>query len=293
MSNISSNADINDSQDPIQLMDLPDRPSEMDLLDYIVLNICGNVDKKKVYFKGAYMLTNILKTESRMTHDVDMSVVDKEIADEINRVLTLIGERLLSAGVISKFEVREMLPKRSGGIWTWHINNAGQEAGYVGVDISYSDTDLGVVNYSIAGSELYGFSVSRMLADKIMASQGRKIWRRMKDFFDIYVITSSTLVTIDFYEIVNCLRAREFTIDPDTYPFSEEKFSGLKVAWERNTFTTSLADVRIDYPFHDVIKMYDSFVPPILEAYKTGNPFLKLHWFRAERCWREDKWKER
>lgn len=147
--------------------------------------------KEEVFLKGNVLLNQILRDSARGTKDLDMSVISEELYDTvIVPKLKEFGDNLISNGLAVIYVIKDISRKTSGGI---DIKNGNNETVY-SVDISLSDINpLGVVYYSFGGNEFLGSSINKILADKCLSTLSVKRFRRIKDFYDIYIIVKSSL----------------------------------------------------------------------------------------------------
>ena len=199
--------------------------SEREMLDYMVLVLTRRLQKPKA-FKGGYLLNQLLGRQSRMTHDVDFSIDDAETYTLVKAILTEIGDYFVDTGLIAKYSVKETIaPRQSGGIDFY--GESGKKI--LGVDVGLHSLSWGVTAYEFDIASLDGFTVERMLADKIMAILSRKRFRRPKDLYDFWVITNN--FDFDPRLILQFIEKRG-AAEWDNIPFSDTILVEYKKAWD-------------------------------------------------------------
>ena len=212
--------------------DLCENPTNQDMLDYMALVTARFLNCQKA-FKGGYMLNQLLKEESRMTHDIDFSIMEKSQYGDIKVVLKELGDFFIAKGLASKYVVKETIEERSsGGIDIYRDGPNGLEK-ILGIDIGLHSLLYGIKRCNITIGSVEAFSVERMLSDKILAILSRKRFRRTKDLYDFYVIVNR--FDFSYNELVYCLDNRE-NYDKavwDNIPFSEIVLEQYKIAWDK------------------------------------------------------------
>ncbi|MCM1172519.1 MAG: nucleotidyl transferase AbiEii/AbiGii toxin family protein [Clostridium sp.] len=230
-------------------VELPDNPTNQDMLDYMVLVIARYVSCDKA-FKGGYMLNQLLPSESRMTHDADFSIAKKEDYDEIKNILVKIAQKFKKNGLIKTYKVKdEITETSSGGIDIYDM----QGVKILGVDVGLHDISWGVKSYDFKIVTSKAFEVERMLSDKVTAITTRKRFRRTKDLYDVFVITSN----FDFdYKKLQQYVAMHDTVQWENLPFSEEILVQYEHAWDKLILTNMLGENLNKPAFNIVLKRY-------------------------------------
>lgn len=203
--------------------------SDIEILDYVTLQLCHCLDTTKMAFKGGYILNKIITQEiPRATMDVDFSISIKEYYDNVKIVLNDIGSSLVSDGIIDSYEIKESVEERSSGGIKLHRESSSVKD--LGVDVGLHDIDHGVVPINILGVEAQRFSVERMLSDKILAIYSRKRFRRPKDLYDFYIITNC--FNVNMSELLNQVNIRN-VIDWNASPMRTEVATQYKIAYDK------------------------------------------------------------
>lgn len=215
--------------------------------------------RKDVFLKGNVLLNQICRNTARGTKDLDMSVISTELYDTvILPELIKFGDTLVSNGLAEFYQVKNIQPKMSGGIDV----KDGQNHTLYSVDVSLSDIHpLGVVEYTFGGYVVYGSSIEKILADKCLSTLSRKRFRRIKDFYDIYIILDSE-VGYDVSSVLELMISkvgREEVISLlNNQPFTREVIEQVVKSWNTLVLIRDLDGSKIDKPnFQSVIdKVY-------------------------------------
>ena len=230
--------------------------------DYIVLELAREFGNK-LAFKGGYMLTKLIAESARSTVDVDFSIITDEIYEEIKVRLSAICDKFISDGIIDSYEIKqEIFPRRSGGVVMYKDG-----VNVMGVDVGWHDLTYGVTTYNIDGHDIQGFTVDRMISDKITAILSRKRFRRAKDLYDVYVISSS--FNVDMASVMECIRNREESSGTLTewsnYPFTEVILKEYKKAYDSLVIESVYMDRLVEKPtFEEVYERFSTFVECLL-----------------------------
>lgn len=189
-----------------------------------------------LYMKGNMLLGNLLPDMARSTKDLDMSLVNAELYSShiVPTIKSFIETTMPSANYI----ITELTATHSGGVKVFNSDGTVKYA----VDISLSKTQmLGVRYYNIRGYTIQGSSVERIIADKCIATLSRVRFRRVKDFYDLYIILKSKL-DFDIEEVYRLILARIGQVEFDSllsnYPFTEEVMIKIAHAWDKLSLTS-------------------------------------------------------
>ena len=237
-------------------------PNNLDILDIMAETIINNVGEH-IIVKGGYLLTNIINN-ARATKDLDFSIEEEKIYNlEVVPILEKIAETLIDKGIIDDYEIKDTPTKTTTGGLKTKINGVNS----IGIDVGLHPIHIGNKRYKFRVSDnVNGFSIERILADKISASLSRKRFRRMKDFYDIYIIV--TKFDYDEKEILNLISDRK----PEwgNFPFSETILVELLKAWNKlNLVSPEDENVIIVKPdFREVMQQYSRLILDL--KYKLG-----------------------
>ncbi len=245
-------------------------------LDYITLELTrvlgGNAS-----FKGGYILTKLIPDRARQTTDVDLSIMRKELYEDVKAVLNNIANKFMTDGVIDSFKVKDNIePFMSGGI-DFYLDNVK----ILGVDVGLHDISYGVRRLSLDIGELQAFEVERMLADKITAILSRKRFRRPKDLYDLYCITD--LMDFDARRVAEYILRRTDGVGADwkNYPFSDTVKVEYRKAYDKLTLNSIYTEVKLRRPPFD--NAFDRFCDI---AEKVHNPIISVYWSAADKCFK-------
>lgn len=238
--------------------------TEIEILDYMVLVIarfmvCG------VAFKGGYLLNKVLGGYSRLTHDIDFSIGKQEDYEGIKEILGMIAERLKKDGYIAEYMIKEQVKERMSGGIDMYAHDGHK---ILGVDVGWHDIDYGVKDYDLEFASVQGFTVERMLADKLIAITTRKKFRRTKDLYDFYAITS--FFDVDMQKLAEYIERRE-GVQWENIPFNEDVLVQYKRAWDKLDLRSSESGFEIGKPeFNKVLSRYYEIALPLKSGSVKG-----------------------
>lgn len=231
--------------------------SDNELLDYMVLAITRRLHTHKA-FKGGYMLNQLLEGESRMTHDVDFPIANEDEYESVKGVLREIAEEFQKYKLIKEYKIKESIaPTSSGGIDFY--DSDGKK--FLGVDVGLHDISWGVKSYAFKMVTLDGFEIERMLSDKLIAIVSRKRFRRTKDLYDFFIITSS----FDFdYKKLSVYIKNRGGAEWDNIPFNEDVIREYKKAWDKLSLIGSNTGQVLDKPVFEIaLKQFYAVAIPL------------------------------
>ena len=200
--------------------------TETDLLDYMVL-VLSRYMSCSTAFKGGYTSTQLIPDFSRATHDINFSISHTKDYEVVKKVLKSICEKFKQSGYISKYRIKETATvQRGGGVDMY--DSSGRKI--LGVDVGIHDISFGITHYNLTFTDIDGFNVERILADKLAAITTRARFRRTKDLYDFYVITN--FFDIDLIKLGKYVRKRN-NVEWDNIPFEAKVITQYKMAWDK------------------------------------------------------------
>lgn len=235
--------------------------SQQEMLDYMVL-VLSRYMACSVAFKGGYLLNQLLGNHSRHTTDVDLSIAKKGDYELIKKCLSMIAEKFKSAGLITAYTIKTDIAEGcSGGIDMY--DDLGRKV--LGVDVGLHNIGYGVRHYDLSFTEIDGFTVERMLADKLVAISTRKRFRRTKDLYDFWAITN--FFDINGATLADCIERRGGA-EWDNIPFDPAIVEQYLHAWQKLDLRAFDGTDQIEKPnFDDALNRYYEFAL----ALKAGN----------------------
>lgn len=247
----------NGDEDLDTLPPLSSQASETEMLDYMVL-VLSRFMSCDVAFKGGYMLNKLLQGYSRMTHDVDFSIAMEGDYGAVKAVLQKIALKFTEQGLISSFKIKEdIAEKMSGGIDMY----AKDGHKVLGVDVGLHNISYGVKHYDLVFTSIDGFTVERMLADKLIAITTRKRFRRTKDLYDFYAITN--FFDVDMQKLSKYIELRSGA-EWDNIPFNDDIIVQYKRAWDKLELRNYNGNGILEKPeFMDALKRFYQFALPL------------------------------
>lgn len=194
---------------------IQDALSSEEILDMLVVKLYDALGTQ-LLFKGGYVLMKLFPDTARLSHDIDLSINDVSLYNDIIKILEQFANDLVAKGIASKFEIKDTIkPDMSGGI---KIYKPSGEL-LVGADIGLHDTSYGYRTEILLDRKLLVFRFERMLSDKLSATLSRKRFRRPKDLYDIQLLLSNT--DIDLTLVRDYMSKRVTEDDWKNYPFTE------------------------------------------------------------------------
>lgn len=200
--------------------------SSVDILNYIMLYLCKRIERRFVSFKGGFVLTQLIK-EARRTTDIDFSISEKGQYEIVKDVLDSLGKELVSKGVFIGYEIKENITETSSGGIKFEKPDGSKS---MGIDIGLHTLSYGVQEWEYKGYDCLRFEFERMLSDKISAIYSPKRFRRTKDLYDFYIITSN--FDIDMDKLREYITLRD-TIKWEADPFREEVLVQYAIAYDK------------------------------------------------------------
>lgn len=233
---------------------------------YLVLEFGDNLA-----FKGGYMLTKILnRGYSRRTEDIDFSVLTDEIYGNIKSKLIEVGNLLISKGIISRYELKDVIKQTmSGGIKFYDESGA-----YVfGVDVGWQDTTYAVTNYKIGNVECKGFKPERMVGDKLLSILSSKRFRRAKDLYDLFIISEECDLNLTL--VHGCMRKRQdLDLLWNNWPFDDVVLREYEKAYNKLRISSPTGHILQTIGFNDAMERLSS----IVECVKESTPDNMSKW---------------
>jgi len=228
-----------------------------EILGYMVLVLSRFMSCDKV-FKGGYMLDDLLHGYGEPIHDVDLSIARKGDYDGVKNVLEGISEQFKASGLIAEYTIKPSIGEgMSGGIDMYAAN--GRKI--LGVDIGLHNISYGIRHYDLGFTSVDGFSVERMLSDKLSAITTKKRFRRTKDLYDFYAITN--FFDIDMHELTDFINSSG-KVEWDNIPFNDDVLTQYKHAWDKLVLESYNNDRVIEKPeFLDAIRRLYAIALPI------------------------------
>lgn len=123
---------------------------------------------------------------------------------------------------------------------------------------------------SFSGQEVWGSSIEKIMCDKLLATLSPRRFRRIKDFYDLYVLKMIGQ-PCDFVKVVQLTLekqpAEELRKLIDNYPFSTEVLEQLVRAWSKFTLTSFDHTINLQKPeFMQLISEVGEFYERFEEA---------------------------
>lgn len=155
------------------------------------------------------------------------------------------GEQVISRESNWRYEIKELSDELFGGISI--INDANALVYEIEIELNYAAL-LGKVKYKFKGTYAYGESVDKILCDKIIFTLSSQRFKRIKDFYDIYMIESNLV-----YDKENVLRLildqiemKELKSLYSKIPFSMSVMERASFAWNKAELINGFTGEKIE-----------------------------------------------
>lgn len=225
--------------------DLDDIGGDLDALSVytdLFLTMSRRVNKQ-IILKGNVLLNMLVPQKARKPTDLDVSIADRELFNALKEELSDFSERLMTSGVASSYHLRD-IASHSGGLDV--LNEAGEKL--YAVDVNLSNVSLyGNAVYNIQGELVHGSSVDKILRDKCTSILSKRRFKRIRDFYDVFIILDSGL-EFDCEKILelmltefsnNASLAKQF----DEFPFGTNSVLALRNLWNAEKFESLAPEV--------------------------------------------------
>jgi hypothetical protein len=276
--NLFGSVEHTDDNDDIVLPAcVPDASDNNAMLDYLALTTIRNLQDNSA-LKGGYLLNQLIGIESRMTHEIDFSIMNEEYYSVVKAMLSKIADKFVEMGIIATYKLKETITATSsGGIDMY--DDKGRKV--LGVDVGLHNILYGTTKFQLRVGEANSFKVERMLSDKLLAILSRKRFRRTKDLYDFYILTNH--FDFSYEELLYCIEHRD-NYDAtvwDNIPFSEVVLLEYEKAWEKLELVSFESGVAINKPnFNEVILRFNSI------AFRIKENITATSWNHDNLCWR-------
>lgn len=209
---------------------------------------------KQAFLKGNVLLNKLYRDSARSTLDLDIGSLNIEIYDSvISKELINFGEDSIRLGLAFSYNVRDLRNTRNGGI---DIRDEDGNKVFA-VDVGLDDATLqGVIEYCFDGKYVLGSSIEKILCDKCLSTLSKRRFKRIKDFYDLYIILNSSM-KYDINKVINLMKEKvgedAFVNLLNNYPFNANMLASLKAIWDSTTFIkSSETETVVDKEFMEV-----------------------------------------
>lgn len=155
------------------------------------------------------------------------------------------GEQVISKESNWRYEIKELSDELFGGISV--INDTNALVYEIEIELKYAAL-LGKVEYKFKGTYAYGESADKILCDKIISTLSSQRFKRIKDFYDIYMIESNLV-----YDKENVLRCILEKVDMEELkslysriPFSMSVMERASLAWSKAELINGFTGEKIE-----------------------------------------------
>ncbi len=215
--------------------------------------------KAPVIFKGAMILKAVQNEYGnptglvRETHDIDGDWIGETPSmEDLQSILQRAVDKIETTCTVTVKQVREYGEKQSAGF------EFVEEDGNV-----LTTMDLSIKNnkyyklYEIDGVYFLGQTIEKILVDKIYVCSTKKVYRRIKDVIDLYILSYCWKGSYQSLLTLSKDADREF----EAFTHFTENFSGLEHAYSKYHNSASGGD------FREVYKRVFAFLAPFIMHY--------------------------
>lgn len=182
-----------------------------------MMELCNS--KLPLVFKGGLILQNLIKTETdlntfRGTNDIDIDCGDFSITESV--LVSKIREALDAIGFSSLFVAchREFGENRAAGFEI--RESTADDKVLFSIDISRKHNKWVKQYYIWDNMAIIGSSTEKMAADKICAVSEKTVYRRIKDIYDLYLLS--------FISGIKLSKIREIMKETNRFPGEFNQF---------------------------------------------------------------------
>lgn len=216
---------------------------ETNIDTYISLFIrIANRIRNSIFLKGNVLLNKLYSDIARSTIDLDIGLINKELYDTvITEEFKLFGDELIQKNIACKYSIRDIKETRNGGIDVFNDNGDKIYA----VDVSLDDNAMfGIVEYTFDGINILGSSTERIICDKCLSTLSRRRFKRVKDFFDLYLLLTADVkydIKVVFNLMVGLCGIEEVTKLLKNYPFDKTTIASISTIWDKFNVKNTLS----------------------------------------------------
>lgn len=221
-----------------------------------------------VVFKGAMVLQALTLDTSldtmRMTEDIDADWVGLNITNE--ELYLKINNAVSSLGVPNLFVIQKKNFK-VGMSAEFHIMQKGKEDVLFTMDIGVKNNNHHLVYKLPSGVSFIGSHPNKIYSDKLSAISTRKVYRRVKDIYDMYLLSHIS----GFH--LNSIRTALRDAGRDLESFNEfindpMKPKGLEYAYDR------MKSIKNKPDYQEMYNRVSKFIEPFIIGVKVDGHWL-------------------
>ena len=195
--------------------------------------------------KDAFLKGNKLIGEgARGTKDLNSDIYNSSVKPK----LINFANACIKADLADDYRMSELTPTTSGGVKIYKDDKL-----VYGVDVGSTDNMIfGVIEYKFEGEYILGSSINKIVAEKSMTTLSEKRYRRLKDFYDLYIICKSGFdiyykeVSSYIFKSVNG-DLEEYKKLINNYPFDIDVLTKAEKAWAKFTLN-DINGLELDKP---------------------------------------------
>lgn len=230
-----------------------DYSSILDVYIDLFLNMASKVNNE-IILKGNVLLNKLLPDTARGTVDMDLSVLNTSVYDDIIvPEFKKFGDSLVYIGKAESYNIHPIKVRSSGGIDAFDKDNNILFA----VDVRLMSTSVyGYLKYNFGGIYAYGSSIEKILCDKCLSTLSKRKFKRIKDFYDIFIILDSDVeydIEIVYKLMLELIPKEELNHLLSNLKFAQSDISNLKQLWKSYVFTSFNKSNEISKPEFNII----------------------------------------
>lgn len=219
-------------------------------------------------FKGAMVLRTLLAPHAlsthRMTNDVDADWIGLEITNSELHKLVSYSVHMVLGPMYKVVQTREHSVGKSAG---FQVQDTSTGLQYFSLDIGIKPAHNFHDRYIINGGSFHGSALLKIVADKISAVSTNTVLRRVKDVYDLYLLSQMTGITVDGVNEV-IMKTRLPVGDFKVFTTHIEGKQGLRHAYDRMQGVVNKPS--FDEVHYWATKLCEPYTNGAYRAYKNG-----------------------
>lgn len=251
------------------------------IIDSMLESLSNSKFKDYFIIKGGSALMLSLKEENessfiRETTDIDIHCESKDIWYKFVNDCEDLFNNNKNGFIFKLVKERKLTEETSSSSLKFNVTNHKNESCTVKVDMNIKSND--VIGYEKFNSiDLNHFDYYTMLSDKIVVCCSHKIFRRIKDLYDLYAITKTNNVKL--IELAKRIKIKHNTDKLEIF-INEYTYKDLEHAYNK------YKGFPINRNFDELYIYVVNFLKPFIEYYNKYEFLIDYEWDSNLCCWR-------
>lgn len=158
-----------------------------------------------IVIKGNIVLNMLFPDYARSTKDIDLDINDSINKDDILAFFSNYGKLLEERGLCYSYKVEEIQVGKSGHLTCYDSKES--KVFEVDFNIIHENTDT-IIEFKFNDELIRAYKLEYSLADKLSVAFFGDLPRRIKDLYDIYILSTKVRYDIDYNEVLKFLSTR-------------------------------------------------------------------------------------